>query len=288
MSDYKMMSCNQCCHTGKDCDVCVSPGCGEPENLSIYSPIIYDEVGINLCRTITIPENILTLYPTTTYVQLLVADIKIYSGKGYFTGEEETVEYTEEELAEMGNPPTFSTVSLEAVYLPAVGTTNYNPDTNPRSVTVDMYAPYGASTVYNSYEEYYINYVGFNMYDNTVENGLNMNAVAKVMEFNPTTGTMSAGITLYLRTVYYQAYKFNSLGKTMPPKMNTHEAESNPCLKFVEGDLLLNDVKPLELEPPMCEGETKREIKDNNEINQCLKEILNTCNSEDEEVDDKI
>lgn len=297
MSDYKMMSCNQCCHTGKDCDVCVSPGCGEPENLSIYSPIIYDEVGINLCRTITIPENILTLYPTTTYVQLLVADIKIYSGKGYFTGEEETVEYTEEELAEMGNPPTFSTVStipgranclrvkltnlrvvfkirlydnckkyittvsLEAVYLPAVGTTNYNPDTNPRSVTVDMYAPYGASTVYNSYEEYYINYVGFNMYDNTVENGLNMNAVAKVMEFNPTTGTMSAGITLYLRTVYYQAYKFNSLGKTMPPKMNTHEAESNPCLKFVEGDLLLNDVKPLELEPPMCEGETKREKK---------------------------
>ena len=61
MSDYKMMSCNQCCHNGKDCDVCVSPGCGEPENLSIYSPIIYDEVGINLCRTITIPENILTL-----------------------------------------------------------------------------------------------------------------------------------------------------------------------------------------------------------------------------------
>ena len=53
-----------------------------------------------------------------------------------------------------------TTVSLEAVYLPAVGTTNYNPDTNPRSVTVDMYAPYGASTVYNSYEEYYINYVG--------------------------------------------------------------------------------------------------------------------------------
>ena len=50
MSDYKMMSCNQCCHTGKDCDVCVSPGCGEPENLSIYSPIIYDEVGINLCK----------------------------------------------------------------------------------------------------------------------------------------------------------------------------------------------------------------------------------------------
>ena len=40
-----------------------------------------------------------------------MADIKIYSGKGYFTGEEETVEYTEEELAEMGNPPTFSTVS---------------------------------------------------------------------------------------------------------------------------------------------------------------------------------
>ena len=39
---------------------------------------------------------------------------------------------------------------------------------------------------------------------------------------------------------------------------------------------MLDDVKPLELEPPMCEGETKREKKDNNEINQCLKEILNT------------
>ena len=37
--------------------------------------------------------------------------------------------------------------------------------------------------VYNNYNEYFINYVGFNMYYNTVENGINMNAVAKVMEF---------------------------------------------------------------------------------------------------------
>lgn len=84
---------------------------GEPEELSVFAPVIYDEVGINLCRTITIPQNILTQYPTTSYVQLLVANIKIYSGKGFLTGEEENVEYTEEEQQEMGNPPVFSTVT---------------------------------------------------------------------------------------------------------------------------------------------------------------------------------
>lgn len=320
MSEYKVMDCDECCNCCKrECDVCIRPSCGEPEELSVFVPVIYDEVGINLCRTITIPQNILTQYPTTSYVQLLVANIKIYSGKGFLTGEEENVEYTEEEQQEMGNPPVFSTVTtipgranclrvkltdlrvvfnvrlfdsckkylatvpLEAVYLPAVGTTNYDPDTNPRSVTVDMYAPYGASSVYNNYNEYFINYVGFNMYYNTVENGINMNAVAKVMEFDPATGTMSAGITLYLRTVYYEAYKFNTIGKTIPPKMNTHEAESNPCLKFVEGDLLLQNVKPLELEPPKCEGKKKAECKERNEINQCIKKILNNCYSESED-----
>lgn len=55
---------------------------------------------------------------------------------------------------------------------------------------------------------------------------------------------------------------------------STHEAESNPCLKFVEGDLLLQNVKPLELEPPKCEGKKKTECKERNEINQCIKKIL--------------
>ena len=325
MSECKAMECGECCHCGnKECDICVKPFCGEPAELSVFAPVIYDEVGINLCRNITIPANVLSLYPTTSYVQLLVANIKIYSGIGYLTGEEETIEYTQEELDEMGNPPTFSTVStipgranclrvkltnlrvvfnvrlfdsckkyiatvpLEAVYLPAVGTTNYDPDTNPRSATVDMYAPYGASTVYDEYSEYFINYAGFNMYSNTIQNGINMNAVAKVMEFDPATGTMSAGITLYLRTAYYEAYKFNAIGKTIPPKMNTHEAESNPCLKFVEGDLLLQNVKPLELESPKCEGKKKKECKERNEINQCIKNILNNCyNSDEDEENDK-
>lgn len=325
MSEYNAMDCGECCNgCKKECDVCIKPACGEPKELSVFAPVIYDEVGINLCRNITIPANVLSLYPTTSYVQLLVANIKIYSGIGYLTGEEETIEYTQEELDEMGNPPTFSTVStipgranclrvkltnlrvvfkvrlfdsckkyiatvpLEAVYLPAVGTTNYDPDTNPRSATVDMYAPYGASTVYDEYSEYFINYAGFNMYSNTIQNGINMNAVAKVMEFDPATGTMSAGITLYLRTAYYEAYKFNAIGKTIPPKMNTHEAESNPCLKFVEGDLLLQNVKPLELESPKCEGKKKKECKERNEINQCIKNILNNCyNSDEDEENDK-
>ena len=325
MSEYNAMDCGECCNgCKKECDVCIKPACGEPKELSVFAPVIYDEVGINLCRNITIPANVLSLYPTTSYVQLLVANIKIYSGIGYLTGEEETIEYTQEELDEMGNPPTFSTVStipgranclrvkltnlrvvfnvrlfdsckkyiatvpLEEVYLPAVGTTNYDPDTNPRSATVDMYAPYGASTVYDEYSEYFINYAGFNMYSNTIQNGINMNAVAKVMEFDPATGTMSAGITLYLRTAYYEAYKFNAIGKTIPPKMNTHEAESNPCLKFVEGDLLLQNVKPLELESPKCEGKKKKECKERNEINQCIKNILNNCyNSDEDEENDK-
>ncbi len=39
----------------KDCqDVCVHPICGDPDVLTLLAPVVYDELGINLCRTIDI------------------------------------------------------------------------------------------------------------------------------------------------------------------------------------------------------------------------------------------
>ena len=39
-------------------DVCTNPICGSPDELSILAPLIYDEIGINLCTTFAVGTDI--------------------------------------------------------------------------------------------------------------------------------------------------------------------------------------------------------------------------------------
>lgn len=54
----------QSCHQETPCvDVCTSPLCGTPDLLRCMQPLIYDEIGINVCRTITVTN---TAFATQT------------------------------------------------------------------------------------------------------------------------------------------------------------------------------------------------------------------------------
>ena len=56
-------------------DVCTNPICGSPDELSILAPLIYDEIGINLCTTFAVGTDISTTYPTATNASVSVIDI---------------------------------------------------------------------------------------------------------------------------------------------------------------------------------------------------------------------
>lgn len=61
MPNCKSKSC-KCCSKryvscgidkkGKCLDVCTDPICGDPDCLTVLTPVVYDELGINLCRNI--------------------------------------------------------------------------------------------------------------------------------------------------------------------------------------------------------------------------------------------
>lgn len=65
------------CHLDDPCtDLCSSPLCGDPNLLAVYAPVVYDEIGINICQTLTVDG---TTFPTLTtaekaFVQVLNID----------------------------------------------------------------------------------------------------------------------------------------------------------------------------------------------------------------------
>lgn len=69
-------------------DVCTNPICGSPDELSILAPLIYDEIGINLCTTFAVGTDISTTYPTATNASVSVIDIA-------YTYGDENVEITQ-------------------------------------------------------------------------------------------------------------------------------------------------------------------------------------------------
>ena len=55
-------------------DVCANPICGDPEKLSLMAPLIYDEIGINLCATFDLGVDIAETYPTVTGASIKAID----------------------------------------------------------------------------------------------------------------------------------------------------------------------------------------------------------------------
>ena len=302
------MKCQNCNDTGGSCacggGICNTGIPGRPRLLSVYAPVIYDEIGINICRPVTVPAEVLTANPTAACARLDVIDIEFMEATTDIPGTTVTntsrancstvvltnVSVTfQVKLFDRCNNYLTSTI-ITANYLPGSATSPdveyQDPETNPESVTIELYTPYGVGYSEATAGTTVINTVAFLPEGNTVTNGINASVVAKAMNFNTATGTFSAGISLFLRTVYYEAYKVAQEGKPIPPKASLTD-DQNTCLDFVESGLLSREIKPLELEPPKCEGKLKSEESpceqvDGNMVvfNKCsCEENVNPCES---------
>lgn len=248
-------------NSGNCVDVCASPITGESDMLGIMTPLIYDEIGINLCTTFDLDTDISTTYPTATKATIQV----INATYGYSTSDVQVEIMTGRQNCYL---VTLSNITLQfamnlydsscrwlgtiyptALYLPSdITSDTYDADTNPSSVELEIFAPYGLSyDLTTQTPTPVINYIGFSSDNYTIKQGINLFGMAKLLEFSTENNTATVGVTLVLQSLYYAGYKVKSCGKIDIPKGSIVTPENSDCLRFVAGDLLNLAIKPLDL-----------------------------------------
>jgi len=142
-----------------------------------------------------------------------------------------------------------ATIFPTAVYLPAsTAAPTYDEDTNPVSVELEIFAPYGFS--YDTTADTptpVINFIGFSQDSNFIRQGLNLYGLAKLLDFDIEDSTATVGLTLVLQSLYFAGYRVKSAGKIDVPKGSILAADNTDCMRFVAGDLLNLAIKPLDL-----------------------------------------
>ena len=287
MSKYKPIGCNfgrpgasgqtEGCQAPGPCrDVCTTPVCGTPQYLTLLAPVVYDEIGINLCRQITLAPNFNTAYPSAVSAsaevistalpapsegeQPAVAPINGRPSCYSVTLQNMTVTFAVKLFDCAGRLLTILTVP--AVYLPSPGSpdyVHYDEDTNPSSVELELYAPYGVTYADGNVSAPVINDIGFSTTNSSPAQGLNMITIPKILSFDPDTGDVSMGITVYLKSIYYSQYLIPHNGRAVAPKGSLIPPEDSVCMEFVSGSLLDREIKPLELGPPSYEETLKHD-----------------------------
>ena len=107
------------------------------------------------------------------------------------------------------------------VYLPSATTDpEYDEDTNPTSVTMQLFAPYGVTYTDTTAATPNLNFIGFLSTNGAVAQGLNLMAMSKVLNFDIANAEMAS-------------------------------PEESVCMSFVSGSLLARNIKPLELCNPL-------------------------------------
>ena len=153
------------------------------------------------------------------------------------------------------------TQTLTATYLPSDSSVDgydaLDDDTNPSSVELEIFAPYGVSVNTQSNNTPVIQYVGFSSENNTMHQGLNMIAIPKILNMDLSSDTITIGLTVYVKSIYYSQYLIPHNGRAIVPKASIQPNDDTICMDFVCGDLLDLSIKPLELGPPKCEGYLK-------------------------------
>ncbi len=256
-------------------DVCTNPIRETPKVLSIMAPLIYDEIGINLCTTFPVGADLSTAYPTAVSATARVLNVSYTYGDGNvmietITGRPNCFVVTLSNLSVQfavnlydANGRLLGTVYPETTYLPPeITDATYDEDTNPTSVELEIFAPYGIS--YDTAGDTpapNIHYVGFSLENNYVRQGLNLYAMAKVLGLGTDDNAITVGLTLVLQSLYFAGYRVESIGKINTPKGSLIAPDNSSCLRFVAGDLLDLAIKPLELGPPLCEEMYKEECK---------------------------
>ncbi|MCH5268783.1 MAG: hypothetical protein J1E62_10630 [Lachnospiraceae bacterium] len=247
-------------------DVCVTPICGDPSVLSILAPLIYDEIGINLCATFTLGIDVSTTYPTAVNANVQVISMTYTYGDGNvqitpIVGRPNCYQVTLSNLTVNfavnlydSDCRLLGTIPVTAVYLPPATTdATYDEDTNPTSVTLEIFAPYGVSYSGTTAPlTPVLNQINFEAGNNVVTQGLNLYALPKALGLDITSDTITVGLTLILQSLYYAGYNVASGGKIQTPKGSIVSPENTDCMQFVAGDLLDLSIKPLELGPPNC------------------------------------
>ncbi|MBR1771478.1 MAG: hypothetical protein IJ747_05570 [Lachnospiraceae bacterium] len=283
-------------NNGRCRDVCANPICGEPDMLGTCAPVIYDAIGINLCTSFDVGAEIATEYPTAVSASIRLIDAT------YSYGDENV------NIEALSNRPNCYRITLSnitalfamnlydsagrlldtlyptAVYLPSSTTDpTYDEDTNPNSVELDIYAPYGLSyDTTGATPTPVIPFIGFNAAGNTVIQGITLNGMAKLLDFDTDDSSVSVGLTLCLQSIYFAGYKLATSGKINVPKGSIVAPEDTECIRFVAGDLLNLAIKPLELGEPLYEERYKQECcgTDSGGCNTCSP--CNTCNTVDD------
>ncbi|MBQ4284522.1 MAG: hypothetical protein IJB96_11425 [Lachnospira sp.] len=286
---------NMCCN--KCFDVCAVPECGSPSVLSLYAPLIYDEIGINLCTTFDLDVDISAVYPTATKASVQVVDIAYTYGEGgieidALPGRPNCYSVTLTNLTVMfavniydDSCRLLTTLNVPAAYLPSeITAPTYDEDTNPASVVLEIFAPYGVS--YNEAAGVYtpaLNNIGFLSTNNYIRQGLNLYAIPKVLDFDITEDTLTVGLTVVLQSLYFAGYRVSSAGKINTPKGSIISPEDTDCMRFVAGDLLNLSIKPLDLgtevgngDATSCDSGCTTGLSCDNEMS-CNLSLFNSC-----------
>lgn len=278
-------------------DICANPVCGEPSVLSLFAPLIYDEIGINLCATFDLGVDIATTYPSVISASIKVVNATYTLGEGgvqveTLTGRPNCYVVTLSEIAVQFAMELYDaagrlvdTIFPTAVYLPADTTApTYDEDTNPSSVELELFAPYGFSYDTAGTEPTpVINFIGFGQDNNFVRQGINLYSLAKLLDFSTDDSTATVGLTLILQSLYFAGYRVESAGKIDVPKGSILAPENSECMRFVAGDLLNLAIKPLNLGELPVTDSTGCSCGDGQQNNDCVKIVsdVTTVRSED-------
>lgn len=244
-------------------DVCQNPCFGEPDILGIEAPLIYDEIGVNLCTTFPVGEDIATTYPTAVRATVKAVSATYTYGEGNveieaITGRRNCYDITLSNLTIQfavnlydAADRLLDTLYPTAVYLPPETTApTYDEDTNPTSVELELFAPYGVSyDLTTTPPTPVLNQVGFSTENNRIAQGINLYAIAKLLDLNIDESTVTVGLTLVLQSLYFAGYRVKSAGKIETPKGSIISSENSDCMRFVAGDLLNLAIRPLDLGP---------------------------------------
>ncbi len=263
-----------------DCDVCLdvctTPICGTPDALLLYAPVVYDCIGINLCRQVPLGVVLPTTYPTAAYATAEVIDLTattatitpITNRPNCYNVELSGLTFTVIIRLFDCCQRLLATLPLtDVTYLPAATTDpNYNEDTNPTDVTLQLYAPYGPAYTVTpaggtdpATAVPTLIFNGQTVARSPQTQGIQSVAVAKVLNLDATDSTISLGLTLYVYSIYDSFYNFYGATRGSIPKGNLSTVEESVCMNFVRGSLLDRNIKPLELGSPGCEGLLKND-----------------------------
>lgn len=268
--------------SGHECvDVCINPQFGEPQFLTVLAPVVYDQVGINICRTFDLPGTIPSAFPTAVYASAEVIDIEfLETGTDTVTIEPITSRPNCYEITLTNLSVTFAiklydcckrllgTVEVPGViYLPPATTDEgYNEDTNPTSLVINLFAPYGVVYTGGDVGSPTLNVIGFSTTNSGLEQGLNLMTIPKVVALDIVDGTITVGLTLILNSIYFTHYQLPHNGKAIISKGSTSQTEDSLCLDFVNGNLLDRSIKPLET----CDPLSQKQVCELADIGSCF------------------